>query len=73
MFTLDNILQILKPLTKAALVLLIGHFIIVYIIKKINRGFERSKVDNSLAIFLSKGINIILHILVILSALNSLG
>ena len=73
MLTLYNILQIIKPLIKAALILLIGHFIIVYIIKIINRGFNRSKVDNSLAVFLSKGINIILHILVVLSALNSLG
>ena len=73
MFTLYNILQIVKPLTKAALILLIGHFIIVYIIKLINRGFDRSKIDNSLAAFLSKVINIILHVLVVLSALNSLG
>lgn len=73
MFTLYNILQIVKPLIKAALILLIGHFIIVYIIKLINRGFNRSKVDNSLAAFLSKVINIALHVLVVLSALNSLG
>lgn len=73
MLTWKNIFAILKPFIKAILIMCVGHFIIVYIMKIIKRAFDRSKLDESLAVFLEKTINIVLHILIILSALSSIG
>lgn len=73
MFTWENAWNVLRPLIKMGLILLIGHFIIVYIMRIVKKAFHRSKMDHSLAEFLSKSTNIVLHIFVILSALNSVG
>ncbi len=73
MFTWENIWTIVSPIMKMAIILIVGHFVIVYLLKLINRGFSKAKLDESLARFLSKAINIVLHILIILSALNTIG
>ena len=73
MFTWENIWSMLKPFIKMGAILLIGHFIVVYIMRIVKRTFTHSKMDNSLSEFLLKTINIILHIFVILSALNTVG
>ena len=63
----------LEPFIKAILILIIGHFAVVYILKLIQKALTKSNVDKSLARFCTKAANIILHILIILSALNSIG
>lgn len=73
MFTLENAWNILKPVIKMVLILLIGHFIISYVMRIIKRAFGHGKLDKSLAEFLLKTINTVLHILIILSALNTIG
>lgn len=73
MLTWENICGILKPLAKMVMILIIGHVIAVYIVKIIKRAFDRSHIDDSLAVFLLKTIKIVLNILVILSALNTVG
>lgn len=73
MFTWENVLSMLKPIAKMGAILIVGHFISVYIVKVAKRAFGRSKMDVSLSEFLLKAINIVLHILVILSALSTVG
>ena len=45
MFKWENILDYAKPLAKTGLILLIGHFIIVYVAKIIKKGISRGKLD----------------------------
>lgn len=73
MFTWENVWAMLLPLVKLALIVVVGHFIVVYVIKLLNRALGRSKLDESLSKFLSKTANIVLHILIVLSALNTVG
>ncbi len=67
------IASIISPFMKTILILLVGHFVAVYIRRIVKKAFKKSNVDISLAAFLTKTINISLHLIVILSALNSLG
>ena len=60
-------------LLKAALILIIGHYAVVFIIKLLTKSFEKVKMDISLEKFFLKVVNITLHIIVLLSALNALG
>lgn len=73
MLTFEKIWAAVLPFLKMALILAAGHFIIVYLIKLIDRGFGKSKLDPSLAKFLLKTIKIALYILVITAALNAIG
>ena len=69
----ENILNISKPFIKTGLILLIGHIFIVYIVRIIRSALKKSSMDESLSKFLAKAINITLHILIVLSAISSLG
>ncbi len=60
-------------LLKAVLILIIGHYAVVFILKLLTKSFERVKMDVSLEKFFLKVANITLHIIVLLSALNALG
>lgn len=73
MLTLEGIWDFIGPVIKMALILVIGHFITVYILKLVNRGFYKSQLDESLTKFLAKVIKIVLYILVVISALNAIG
>lgn len=73
MFTWENVWLVLRPLIKMGAILLIGHFIVVYIVRIVRKGFARSRMDRSLSEFLLKTIKIVLNILVILSALSTVG
>jgi small conductance mechanosensitive channel len=73
MFNWENIWNMSKPFLRMVLIILIGHFIIVYLVKMLRKMLEKSKTDVSLAGFLVKAVNIILHILVVLTALNAIG
>jgi len=70
---LTAIWAIVLPIIKVAAIIIIGHFIIVYAIKLIKRWFDKSKLDPSLVSFLTKTIKIVLYVLVIVSALGSIG
>ena len=48
-------------------------FAVVFIIKLLSKSFEKIKMDVSLEKFFLKVVNITLHIIVLLSALNALG
>ena len=73
MFNSENIWNISKPILKVCLILLIGHFITVYVVKMFRRMFEKGKMDISLSNFLTKTINIAMHVMVVLVTLNTIG
>lgn len=64
---------IVLPIIKVVAIIVIGHILIVYSVKLVKRGFEKSKLDPSLTSFLTKTIRIVLYILVAVSALGSVG
>ena len=61
------------PLLKAVIILLVGHFIIVYLLKWVKKAFDKSRLDLSLVKFLLKTISITGHTILVLSALNAVG
>lgn len=61
------------PFVKMLGILLIGHFLIVYLQKAVSRSLNKSKLDESLIRFTHKAVNIVLHLLVIISALTAIG
>ena len=60
-------------LLKTALIVVIGHYAVVFILKLLTKSFKNVKMDVSLEKFFLKAVNIVLHIIVLLSALNALG
>ena len=58
---------------KCVLIIVVGHFLAVYITKIAKRWFGKSNIDKSLCNFLTKTLSAVLHTIVILSALNALG
>lgn len=72
-FSWSWILSLALTLLKAGLIVLIGHFVIVFLLKIMTRSFKKIKMDFSLEKFLVKTVNITLHIVIILSALSALG
>ncbi len=73
MFDKENIISLLRPLGRMALILLIGHIAIKYVMKIVNRAFKKSKLDPSLANYCSKVINAVLYTFVILAAFDAVG
>lgn len=71
--TLTKLWGYAVPFVKMSLILIIGHFLIVYLQKIFERASEKSKLDPSLIRFTHKTINIILHLLLIISALTTIG
>lgn len=57
----------------AVLVVIAGHFIIKLLISMLDRSFQRVKLDASLSNFLRRALSITLRIILILSALTTLG
>lgn len=72
-FSWDRLWLLVWPFLKAVIIMLVGHFIIVYLVKIFGRALSKSKLDTSLAKFLTKTANILLHVIIVLSALNSVG
>lgn len=70
---MEKALQIGFPFIKALLILLIGHFVIVYIKKIVKHPLKKKNVDESFADFLLKTISTVLHTVVVLSALSTIG
>lgn len=69
----EKVRSIMSPLIKVLLIAVIGHMIVTYTVRLMRRVLKRSKLDESLVRFLEKTVNIVLHILVVLSALGSVG
>jgi len=72
-FELASIYIFLKPIIKALLILAIGHFAVVYIVRLIKKAFKRSNMDISLISFLIKAIQVVLYLLIVMAMLSSLG
>lgn len=73
MLNWEKVWSVVSPFIRPVLILAVGHIIIVCIIKLLDRALDRASPDRSLAKFLSKAANIVLHILIILSALSTAG
>ena len=73
MITFEKVWAAAWPYLKMALILAAGYFIIMYIVKLLKKGFGKSKLDASLAKFITKTIKVILYFFVIIMALNSIG
>lgn len=58
---------------QALLILAVGHFVSVWLSRLTKKCLERTHLDASFSIFLSKSVNYVLHAIVILSALSALG
>lgn len=71
--TFEKIWGYAAPFLKMALILIIGHILIVYLIKIVSRSLNKSKLDPSLIGFTRKTLNIVLHLIVIISALTAIG
>lgn len=70
---LSIVWKIIAPFLKAGIILVVGHFLIVYLIKIVEKAFIKANLDISLTRFLKKTINIVLHVIIILSALSAIG
>lgn len=69
----DELIKWGMMLLKAAVILVAGHYLTVLVINIMKRSFKKIEVDVSLEKFLCKTVNIVLHVIIILSALNALG
>lgn len=63
----------LFPMVQAILIFIVGHFVIVLCLKLINKALKKTKVDDLVLNLLHKAVNIVLHIIVLLSALSAVG
>lgn len=71
--TFEKIWEMAAPFVKMALILIVGHFLIIFLQKLLNKAFVKAKWDRSLIHFLDKTVSIIAHGLVIVSALSAIG
>ena len=69
----EQLIHFLPKLLFAALVLLVGHFVIRIICKILNKTLEKFRLDPSLVGFFGKTASITMHIILILSALSMIG
>ncbi len=70
---LDQLLDYLPRILLAFIILLIGHFVAMAICKILRKTLDRLKLDPSLIGFFDKTASISMHILLILSALSTIG
>ena len=69
----EELLKLAMPFIKFLIILIAGHFITVLFIKISKKSLAKTKLDDSFQTFIAKLLNISMHILIILSALNSIG
>ncbi len=70
---LEQLLDYLPKILLALIILLVGHFIASAIGKILNKTLEKFKLDPSLIGFFNKAASIAMHLVLILSALSTLG
>ena len=73
MITFKKIWSAAWPYVKTVLILVVGYFAVKLLINLINKGLGRSKLDISLARFITKTVKIVLYFVIIILALNSIG
>lgn len=71
--TFAKLWEYTAPFIKMLLILVIGHFLIVYLQRVVGRSLNKRKLDPSLIRFTHKSVNIVLHLFVIISALTAIG
>lgn len=71
--TFEKIGGYAAPYIKMLLILIIGHFIIVYLQRIVGRSLRKTKLDPSLIKFTDKAVGIFAHLIVIISALTAIG
>lgn len=69
----QEIFSLVKPFLIAFLIFIIGHFVIIFLMKWIMKGLRRSKIDLLVVNLLEKVMSIALHVIVLLSSLSALG
>ncbi len=69
----NTVLKYALPFGKAILIFVIGHFVILGVLRLPKRALKKTKIDPSLVNLLIKTLNIILHVIILLSALNTIG
>ncbi len=72
-FSADKLISMGIILLKAIIILVAGHYITLFLIKLMKRSLNRINIDISLEKFFEKAVYITLHIIIILSALSTLG
>lgn len=73
MLVFASIWPVAAPFIKMTVILVGGHLLIKNLLKWLDRGLEKTDLDQSLKHFIHKAINIVLHMFVILSALSAIG
>ena len=67
------IMMFLTPLIKMLLILVAGHLLVRFVLKLVKNWLEKSKFDKALDKFVVKLLNVVLHVLIIISALSAIG
>ena len=62
-----------QPFIKMLLIFIIGHYVTKYIIKIFKKALKKTTLDASFISILSKTIHVVFHIIIIMSALSSIG
>lgn len=72
-FTWAAVWAVLAPVVKAAVILLVGHIIILAVRKLLDRSFAKTKLDPSLIHFLTRASVIVLYVILGIMVLTALG
>ena len=72
-FSADKLISMGITVLKALIILVAGHYLTLFLIKLMKKSLKKLNIDISLEKFLKKAVNITLHIIIILSALSTLG
>lgn len=72
-FTWASVGSFFGMIFRAAVILIIGHFLCTYLSKFVRRGLAKTHLDVSFIKYITKAVNYLFHIIVILSALNAVG
>ncbi len=71
--TWASVWAVVRPIVKMAVILLIGHLLIKYLMKLLGRLFAKSKLDTSLIKYCTKAATIVLYVFLLLAALDAIG
>ena len=72
-FSADKLISMGITVLKAVIILVAGHYLTLFLIRLMKKSLKKLNIDISLEKFLEKAVNITLHIIIILSALSTLG
>lgn len=72
-FSADKLISMGITVLKALIILVAGHYLTLFLIKLMKKSLKKLSIDISLEKFFEKALYITLHIIIILSALSTLG